>query len=101
MAGGVLTIHNEPSGLGLYINIHDAASGTDYIYGHLQEVSIQDGQTVIAGDIIGKTGSSGNAGGTPPHVHIAIKENGLRVDPLPYFATEFDPSTGSATTPCY
>ena len=61
-------------------------------YCHLSEVNVKIGDTVKAGQVIAKTGTTGNASGThAPHVHFEIafemRGRGLtnRVDPEMYF----------------
>ncbi len=48
--------------------------GTYYYYAHLDKWApgIVDGKSVIAGEIIGFVGRTGNAEATPPHVHFEI-----------------------------
>jgi murein DD-endopeptidase MepM/ murein hydrolase activator NlpD len=50
-------------------------------YAHLQSVSVQSGQYVEAGTIIGTAGSTGNS--TGPHLHFETWHNGVNVDPSP------------------
>jgi murein DD-endopeptidase MepM/ murein hydrolase activator NlpD len=42
-------------------------------YGHLAFVSVKEGSEVAEGDRLGLTGNSGNAEGTPPHLHFEIR----------------------------
>jgi len=50
------------------------------LYGHLSVINISEGQKVSKGDIIGKTGSTGLAGGD--HLHFGILIDGYEVSPL-------------------
>ncbi|TFW16680.1 peptidoglycan DD-metalloendopeptidase family protein [Duganella callida] len=54
------------------------------LYAHLDGVSVQPGQRVHAGQLIGRTGASGFA--TGPHLHFEVRRNGRIVDPAPLFA---------------
>ncbi|NHC13793.1 peptidoglycan DD-metalloendopeptidase family protein [Motilibacter deserti] len=61
--------------------------GRYYYYAHLQEGSPQQylhvGEHVSAGDVIGAVSDTGNAKGTPPHLHLGIQEDGQWVNPYP------------------
>lgn len=60
--------------------IIDHGLGLMSIYGHLSEIVVGEGEEVKKGDIIGKTGSSGLAGGD--HLHFGILVHGYEVSPL-------------------
>lgn len=53
-------------------------------YAHLDEQSVADGQAVVVGDTLGRMGTTGNAKGGLPHLHLGIYTNGGAVDPLPF-----------------
>ena len=58
--------------------------GTYWYLAHLSGVpsGLADGATVKTGDVIGYVGTSGNAVGTPPHVHLQIHpQGGSPIDP--------------------
>ena len=58
--------------------------GAGHYYAHLEEYAdIAPNDWVNQGDIIGYVGDSGNAKGTPPHVHYGIYINGSAVNPYP------------------
>ena len=55
-----------------------------HYYAHLEDYAdISPNDWVNAGDIIGYVGDSGNAKGTPPHVHYGIYISGSAVNPYP------------------
>ena len=58
---------------------------TRHYYAHLSEYgSYQAGDWVIAGDILGYVGNTGNARTTPPHLHYGIYRNGQgAINPYP------------------
>ena len=47
---------------------------------HLDKIMVKQGQTVSKGQVIGLVGSTGRA--TGPHLHLGVRINGARVDPL-------------------
>ena len=56
--------------------------GAGHYYAHLEDYAdISPNDWVNSGDIIGYVGDSGNAKGTPPHVHYGIYINGSAVNP--------------------
>lgn len=61
-------------------------SGTDWYYAHLSAFNpdLREGDLVEAGDLVGYVGQSGNAVGTPPHLHMQMHPGGGRpVNPYP------------------
>jgi murein DD-endopeptidase MepM/ murein hydrolase activator NlpD len=68
---------------GLTVDLYDVA-GNRYYYAHLDSVQVGDGQSVEAGQVLGGAGTSGNAVGTPPHLHWQVHPGGGGpVDPFP------------------
>lgn len=61
-------------------------SGTNYYYAHLSAFAggLEEGQFVEAGTVLGLVGNTGNAVGTPPHVHFQVHPGGGQaVNPYP------------------
>ncbi|MDX8540317.1 M23 family metallopeptidase [Mesorhizobium abyssinicae] len=78
-APGVVTKAGWNGGYGRMVEV-DHGNGFATRYGHLSEIDVTVGQKLAAGDIIGKTGSSGRS--TGPHLHYEVRHNGDAVDPL-------------------
>lgn len=66
--------------------IIDHGNGFETVYGHLSKISVKKGQQVIAGQVIGKIGSTGRS--TGPHLHYEIHRNGKIVNPKLYLNLE-------------
>ncbi|HZS12020.1 MAG TPA: M23 family metallopeptidase [Nitrospirales bacterium] len=79
-----LTADHFFSGKGVFL---DHGLGLYSMYFHLSDVTVQDGQTVKRGDVIGKVGASGRASG--PHLHWGVRINGARVDPYALLKLSF------------
>jgi murein DD-endopeptidase MepM/ murein hydrolase activator NlpD len=66
---------------GYYVKIsHGNGRYTEYF--HLEGFCVSKGQAVAAGQEIGRVGSTGVS--TGPHLHFAVIESGVHVDPAPY-----------------
>ena len=67
---------------GIYGNavLIDHGYGLMTIYGHLSSIDAKEGQKVAKGDVIGRTGETGLAGGD--HLHFCTILHGLPVNPM-------------------
>ncbi|MGG3890350.1 M23 family metallopeptidase [Metabacillus fastidiosus] len=54
-------------------------NGKEYIYGHLSEFKVRNGQLISKGELIGLSGNTGHSTGA--HLHFGVKENGEFIDP--------------------
>jgi murein DD-endopeptidase MepM/ murein hydrolase activator NlpD len=70
---------------GIYGNaiVVDHGYGLMSLYGHLSAIDVKEGQTVTRGQILGRTGDTGLAGGD--HLHFAILLHGLPVSPVEWW----------------
>jgi murein DD-endopeptidase MepM/ murein hydrolase activator NlpD len=81
---GVVIRAGAASGFGLAVYVQHA-NGDVTVYGHMEEVLVQEGQTVKAGDTIALLGNRGQS--TGPHLHFEVHLGGMggqKVDPLPW-----------------
>jgi murein DD-endopeptidase MepM/ murein hydrolase activator NlpD len=53
--------------------------GVQTWYAHQSDTDVEAGDTVTAGQIIGRVGMTGNT--TGPHLHLEVRARGLPVDP--------------------
>jgi murein DD-endopeptidase MepM/ murein hydrolase activator NlpD len=68
--------------------------GLCHYYAHLDAYAgFEVGDAVVAGDVLGFAGDSGNAAGTPPHLHYGIYGlSGQALNPFPFLAPLAPPS---------
>ncbi|MFF2550083.1 M23 family metallopeptidase [Nocardia sp. NPDC058058] len=72
------------SGFGLWVRVQQD-DGTIGVYGHMQDILVNVGQQVRAGDEIATVGSRGYS--TGPHLHYEVHTSpGAAIDPLPWLA---------------
>ena len=70
---------------GKVVWLRDAERGQSLYYAHLDSQAVRSGQRVQIGDTLGFVGNTGNARGTPPHLHFGIYRRGEgAVDPYPF-----------------
>ena len=99
---GTVSLAGEAGGYGLCV-VLDGETGNGSTlttkYAHCSQLLVSAGQTVKAGDMIAKVGSTGNS--TGPHLHFEVLLDGEYLNPL-YFADTGDfnerrlPETGQA-----
>ncbi len=71
-----------------YLIILDHGWGYTTHYAHLSRIYVTRGQTVNRGQKIGAVGSTGNS--TGPHLHLEIRYNDVKYDPLAYLPGDAD-----------
>jgi len=71
--------------LGIYGNclVIDHGYGLQSIYGHLSEFEVKEGDIVTLGQEIGRSGSTGLAGGD--HLHFSMQVDGVQVNPIEWW----------------
>jgi len=88
-ADGVVLKVKGGEGLDYHYVIIGHNNGVMTLYGHLYEIFVQEGDNVLMGDLIGRTGAMPGTRGagwltTGPHLHFEVFLNGVHVDPLLY-----------------
>ena len=71
--------------LGIYGNcvVIDHGFGLQSFYGHMSEFAVKEGDLVKKGQIIGKTGSTGLAGGD--HLHFGMQVDGVQINAVEWW----------------
>ena len=77
-AGGTVVSAGWSGGYGRMVEV-DHGNGLSTRYGHLSEIDVKVGQTVKAGQTVGRMGSTGRS--TGPHLHYETRIDGEAVDP--------------------
>lgn len=79
VSGIVMVAKDSTSGYGKHIII-DHGGGTQTLYAHCDELLVNVGQSVQAGDIIAKSGDSGNV--SEPSLHFELRMDGQYIEPF-------------------
>lgn len=81
---GIAFRGNVPTGYGRYVMIYHP-DGLQTMYGHLTNWTVNTGQKVRRGELVGFVGKTGNAANKniQPHLHFEIRKDGEPMDPQP------------------
>ena len=79
---GVVTTSPYNNSYGNYVVVSHS-DGTSTLYAHMSRRNASKGQTVSQGQVIGYVGTTGSSTGN--HLHLEIRVNGSRRDPINYF----------------
>ena len=84
-AEGRITHKGSGAIAGMGLEITDER-GIQYFYAHLSgfAAGLSVGQRVHTGQVLGFVGTTGNARGTSPHLHLEIQPDGVPVPPKPF-----------------
>jgi murein DD-endopeptidase MepM/ murein hydrolase activator NlpD len=76
------------------------AGGRVYYYAHLDAYAptIQEGDYVTTKTVLGQVGTTGNAAGTPPHLHFGVYSPTGAINPLPLLSDRPQEKTTKART---
>lgn len=83
-----------PTQLGKCV-IVDCGNGISIRYTYLDTVLVEEGQTVSTGDILGTAGNTGASFGKADQCGVFVMQDGLMVDPLPFFNVSVQPAVYS------
>lgn len=81
-ASGVIHGTGKHATAGKWVDI-DHGNGWMTRYLHLHRIKVKRGQTIRAGQLVGKVGDTGNAKASGPHLHFELVKAGVKKDPLP------------------
>lgn len=86
---GVVTQGDDNSYGNFIIVTHEAYNGQQLrtLYGHLDSMSVKVGDYVEEGQVIAKTGNTGNS--TGPHLHFEVQLDRVRNNPLNWLDADF------------
>lgn len=87
VASGRVTYAGYDSGYGNYVVVQHG-EGIKTLYAHCSEICVEKNDTVEAGAVIARVGSTGNS--TGPHLHLELLINGKRYDPEWVFGGLYD-----------
>lgn len=76
------------------------AGGRVYYYAHLDKYAddIGFGDRVTTATVLGYVGTTGNAAGTPPHLHFGVYSSGGAINPLPLLSDRVEVKPPVETT---
>src|SRR5690349_2693883 len=76
------------------------SGGRIYYYAHLDSYArgIQVGDPVTTRTVLGYVGTTGNAQGTPPHLHFGVYTTTGPINPLPLLTDRIAPRQATSTT---
>lgn len=80
-SGTVILVKYLNYSYGRYLII-DHGDGLSTLYAHNSQILVSVGEKVSAGQVVAKSGSTGNS--TGPHCHFEVRVNGSQVNPLNY-----------------
>lgn len=83
--GEVARAGYDPVLYGWFVLVNGRKTDESYFYSHLIAQSpLRDGERVRTGERVGRIGQTGNAAGTPCHLHFELRRDGRPVDPEPH-----------------
>lgn len=90
-ASGTVTSAGRQGGYGNAVEVTHA-HGYSTLYAHLSRIDVKKGEKVVAGQTLGRVGSTGRS--TGPHLHYEVQLRGERLDPAQFLSV-----SAASTTP--
>lgn len=89
-ASGTVVVAEYHSSWGNYVKIEHVSGDVYTLYAHCSQLLVRSGQVVTQGQVVAKSGNTGNS--TGPHLHFELYLGGSssaenRVDAAPYIGT--------------
>ena len=85
IAGGTVVESGYDVERGNYVVI-DHGDGLSTLYGQCRDFTVEEGDTVRAGEMIGAVGKTGMATGA--HLHFEVRQDGEPQNPVAYFDSD-------------
>jgi len=82
-SNGGRVVFTGPNGIYGNMVMLDHGLGLMSLYGHLSDISVKVGQTVQKGEVLGRSGETGLAGGD--HLHLALLIDGVYTSPIEWW----------------
>jgi peptidoglycan LD-endopeptidase LytH len=70
---------------GRVVWVRENGSSLRHYFAHLETIEVSRGERVKAGQVIGTVGTTGNAAGSQPHLHYAVRDGADVLDPASLF----------------
>lgn len=84
-AGTVIASGWNAGGYG-YMVMVDHGNGYQTLYAHCSSLTVHTGESVLAGEIIARVGSTGSSTGN--HLHFEVRHDGMCYNPLNFLSSE-------------
>lgn len=78
VGGGDVVQTGQDQEYGIFVLVSHPGGYTSR-YGHLSAITIRQGTTINAGEVLGRSGNTGRS--SAPHLHVEIRKDGAVVDP--------------------
>ena len=77
--GGTVLQTGDDREYGLFVLLQHP-SGYQSMYGHLSRIVVEQGTSIGAGQVLGRSGNTGRS--SAPHLHFEVRRDGVSIDPM-------------------